>query len=215
MVSFPQVSPPKPCAHISLPPYVPHAPKAFNKLNFRHWNFNVAIVFILLSGNRRIDQKPLWEFLKVVHNIWSYYPCLRIQIICNDSFKSLYQLSFTDTPMIHSFIQSVSKTVTECTSGHFVFPLSPLQLPLSLWFLQWLIFANIQSVSLLETTLRYLVSNCHSFKQSISQSVSQSVVSEPAYSLQSLSATLAAAPLATSCYILGSAGGRTVAHLDY
>ena len=25
MVSFPQVSPPKPCAHLSLPPYVPHA----------------------------------------------------------------------------------------------------------------------------------------------------------------------------------------------
>ena len=24
MVSFPQVSPPKPCAHLSLPPYVPH-----------------------------------------------------------------------------------------------------------------------------------------------------------------------------------------------
>ena len=26
VVSFPQVSPPKPCAHLSLPPYVPHAP---------------------------------------------------------------------------------------------------------------------------------------------------------------------------------------------
>ena len=26
MVSFPQVSPPKPCAYPSLPPYVPHAP---------------------------------------------------------------------------------------------------------------------------------------------------------------------------------------------
>ena len=26
MVSFPQVSPPKPCAHLSLPAYVPHAP---------------------------------------------------------------------------------------------------------------------------------------------------------------------------------------------
>ena len=24
--SFPQVSPPKPCAHLSLPPYVPHVP---------------------------------------------------------------------------------------------------------------------------------------------------------------------------------------------
>ena len=26
VVSFPQVSPPKPCAHLSLTPYVPHAP---------------------------------------------------------------------------------------------------------------------------------------------------------------------------------------------
>ena len=26
VVSFPQISPPKPCAHLSLPPYVPHAP---------------------------------------------------------------------------------------------------------------------------------------------------------------------------------------------
>ena len=26
MVSFPQTSPPKPCAHLSLPPYVPHVP---------------------------------------------------------------------------------------------------------------------------------------------------------------------------------------------
>ena len=26
MVSFPQVSPPKPCTHLSLSPYVPHAP---------------------------------------------------------------------------------------------------------------------------------------------------------------------------------------------
>ena len=26
MVSFPQVSPPKPCGYLSLPPYVPHAP---------------------------------------------------------------------------------------------------------------------------------------------------------------------------------------------
>ena len=26
MISFPQVSPPKPCAHLSLPPYVPHVP---------------------------------------------------------------------------------------------------------------------------------------------------------------------------------------------
>jgi hypothetical protein len=26
MVSFPQVSPPTPCTHLSLPPYVPHAP---------------------------------------------------------------------------------------------------------------------------------------------------------------------------------------------
>ena len=26
MISYPQVSPPKPCAHLSLPPYVPHAP---------------------------------------------------------------------------------------------------------------------------------------------------------------------------------------------
>src|SRR5215469_1961435 len=26
VVSFPQVSPPEPCAHLSPPPYVPHAP---------------------------------------------------------------------------------------------------------------------------------------------------------------------------------------------
>ena len=26
MVSFPQVSPPEPCAHLSPPPYAPHAP---------------------------------------------------------------------------------------------------------------------------------------------------------------------------------------------
>jgi hypothetical protein len=26
MISFPQVSPPEPCAHLSPPPYAPHAP---------------------------------------------------------------------------------------------------------------------------------------------------------------------------------------------
>jgi len=49
----------------------------FKNLNIRHWNLNVAIVFILLSGNRRINQKPHWSGLEFVHNFWFRYPCWR------------------------------------------------------------------------------------------------------------------------------------------
>ena len=51
MVSFPQVSPPKPCAHLSLPPYVPHAPPIsfFSILYFIYLNF-----FFIISSHLRL-----------------------------------------------------------------------------------------------------------------------------------------------------------------
>ena len=47
MVSFPQVSPPKPCAHLSLPPYVI---KIFKKLNKKNHIPYLAIKFCLVGA---------------------------------------------------------------------------------------------------------------------------------------------------------------------
>jgi hypothetical protein len=52
MVSFPLVSPPKPCAHFSLPPYVPHVPPIsfFSILSpAQYWVSSTDILHFILT----------------------------------------------------------------------------------------------------------------------------------------------------------------------
>ena len=64
MLSFPQVSPPKPCAHLSLPPYVPHRQRytCFKNIYSLRNTFTYSFNLDVSETDRKLLEVPLQYF---------------------------------------------------------------------------------------------------------------------------------------------------------